>query len=74
MLPVRAQIEALHGFSAHADRNELIRWLRGMTSAPRCVFVTHGEPETAKGFAAEVTKEFGLKTRVPVYRDEVVLD
>jgi metallo-beta-lactamase family protein len=73
--PVRAQIEQLHGFSAHADRNELLRWLAGGNGlAPRRVFVTHGEPEAAAQFAATIRKERNWATTVPKYGEEAVLD
>ncbi|MDP2991193.1 MAG: MBL fold metallo-hydrolase [Kiritimatiellota bacterium] len=45
--PVRARVEQLHGFSAHADRQELLAWLKAFTQPPRHIFVTHGEAATA---------------------------
>lgn len=45
-LPLRANVEILNGYSAHADRNELHRWLkevRGKGPAPH-VHLVHGEP------------------------------
>jgi metallo-beta-lactamase family protein len=50
-VPVRAEVVALHGLSAHADADELIRWLHNFSS-PRMVFITHGEPTAAGGPAA----------------------
>jgi len=67
MLPVRAKIESIPGFSAHADRDELTRWLGGMQRAPRRVFVTHGEPEAAAAFAQHVGEHFGWDATVPGY-------
>jgi len=32
----------LSAFSAHADSNEIIRWLGGFRSAPRRTFIVHG--------------------------------
>jgi len=50
-VPVEARIAKINGFSAHGDRNELLRWLSGLQTAPRHVFVTHGEPAAASEFA-----------------------
>ena len=73
MFNVEAQIEKVNGFSAHADRNELLKWLRGLNSAPRKVFVTHGEPEAAESFTEFVTAETGWPAHCPEYQDTVDL-
>ena len=72
--PVKAKITQVHGFSAHADRSELLKWVSGLKAAPRRVFITHGEPESAKAFAALLEREKGWKTFVPEYKDTVELD
>jgi len=71
--PVRARIARVHGFSAHADREELFRWLLGLKKPPRGVFVTHGEPAAANSYAQHITDETGWSATVPAYKDEVVL-
>jgi len=72
--PVRARIVQIHGFSAHADRGELLRWISGLKRPPRHLFVTHGEPDVAATFADFLKKQTGWKISVPSYRDEVILD
>jgi len=72
--PIHARIIQIQGFSAHADRDELFRWLSGLKRAPKHVFVTHGEPETAKSFSNFLRGKMGWDTSVPKYRAEVLLD
>lgn len=72
--PVKARIVQLHGFSSHADRNELVWWLSGLKKAPRRIFVVHGEPEAARAFGEFVKRSKGWDTSVPKYGDEVLLD
>jgi metallo-beta-lactamase family protein len=72
--PVKARIAQLHGLSAHADRNELLRWLSALAAAPRKVFVTHGEPEAAEQFGEFLRQKTGWKVSVPEYKAEVVLE
>ncbi len=48
---VRAQIHAVNGFSAHADRNELLEWVASATGNLKGVFVVHGEEQAALAFA-----------------------
>jgi metallo-beta-lactamase family protein len=64
-IPVRASVIDLHGFSGHADVNEAMRWMAPLTEGPRCVFLTHGEPEAAEAMAARITRDRGWKTIVP---------
>ena len=73
MHTVRARIAQISGFSAHADRDELLRWLSGIQNPPRHVFVTHGEPEAAQHFAHLLAEQKGWETSVPSYQDEVIL-
>ncbi len=48
-IPVRARIYTINGFSAHADRDELLDWHRA-TGKPGTTFLVHGEPEVARKF------------------------
>ncbi len=72
--PVRARIAQIHGFSAHADRDELLRWLSGLKKAPKHVFVTHGESEVAESFGNFLRKKTGWDISIPDYLAEVELD
>jgi metallo-beta-lactamase family protein len=73
MRPVKAKIREIQGFSAHADRDELLRWLSSVKKDPRHVFVTHGEEKPAKSFAKLLHKEYDWKTSVPAYGDAIEL-
>jgi metallo-beta-lactamase family protein len=72
--PVRAKIAQIHGFSAHADRDELFKWISGLKSAPKHVFITHGESEAAQSFSIFLREKTGWNISVPEYREEVVLE
>jgi len=71
--PVRARIAQVHGFSAHADRDELFRWLSSLGSAPRRVFIVHGEPKAVRHFGQFLTEKTGWKVLRPIYGTEAVL-
>ncbi len=71
---VRAKIAQIQGFSAHADRNELFKWLSGLKKPPIRVFITHGEPETAQSFSIFLQEKTGWNISVPEYREEVMLE
>jgi metallo-beta-lactamase family protein len=73
-LPVRARVEKIEGFSAHADRDELLRWASGITQKPREVFVIHGEAPVAAAFGATLREKRGWNARVPAPGQAVDLD
>ena len=73
MHPVRAHIEKIDGFSAHADRDGLLAWLTDIRVPPRCVFVTHGEEKAATSFAKVLKDSTGWTVKVPQYKDTVEL-
>jgi metallo-beta-lactamase family protein len=72
--PIRARIAQVHGFSAHADQNELIKWLSSLTKPPRRVFITHGELDASKNLEGLIREGKGWETLVPRYRQQVILD
>jgi metallo-beta-lactamase family protein len=72
-VPVNCTVESIDGFSAHADWKGVIRWLRGLPSAPSMVFTTHGEPAAAEAMAEHIRQEFGWNVHVPSYGETVEL-
>lgn len=72
--PVKANIIQINGFSAHADQGELLKWLSGLQSSPRKVFVTHGEKEVAFKFADILREKFNWNVVIPEYLDEFYLN
>ncbi len=68
-VPVRAEICEMSGLSAHADKNELLRWCRSCVGMPGKVAVVHGEPESAKSFSATLARELGWNTVVPAFNE-----
>ena len=72
-IPVLAEVVSLGMFSAHADRDELMRWLGGFEAPPRMTFVTHGELEASDTFRHSITEKLGWAARVPEHGERVDL-
>jgi len=72
--PVNARIVRVNGFSAHADKEELLEWLSSLKRPPKRVFVVHGESESASHFADFIAEKTGWQVSVPAYQDQVVLN
>ncbi|MBI1734898.1 MAG: MBL fold metallo-hydrolase [Candidatus Rokubacteria bacterium] len=63
-VPVRAAIMTTDALSAHADRTDLLRWLRGFTRAPRATYAVHGEPDAAAALRDAIARELGWAAAV----------
>jgi len=64
-VPVRARVRNLEMLSAHADVDEILRWLHGFKAPPRMTFVTHGEPVAADALRHRIEEELGWPCTVP---------
>ncbi|RKJ78454.1 MBL fold metallo-hydrolase RNA specificity domain-containing protein [Pyramidobacter sp. CG50-2] len=69
---VNAQIHTIGGFSAHADRTDLLGWAERFRPTMPKFFVTHGEAEAAQSLA-EALKTRGFEALVPELDQEVAL-
>jgi metallo-beta-lactamase family protein len=72
-IPVRATVVTLDGFSAHGDRDEILRWLAGFRQPPREVYVVHGEPQAADSLAATLRARLGWNASVAEDRATIAL-
>jgi len=72
-VPVRAAIEQISGYSAHADYEEILAWLQGFSHPPKRTFVVHGEPESSAALAKKLGRA-GFNPHVPEYLETVDLD
>jgi metallo-beta-lactamase family protein len=57
---VRARIERLHGFSGHADGEELRGWLRSLVGPIKRAFVVHGD-DLAVAMMVTILREEGVR-------------
>jgi metallo-beta-lactamase family protein len=71
--PVKARVVQIQGFSAHADKEELLQWLGSLKKPPRRLFVVHGEASSAAHFGQYLRKNTGWDVVVPNYQDEAIL-
>jgi metallo-beta-lactamase family protein len=72
-VPVRARVVTLDGFSAHADREEILRWLAGFRRPPRRTFLVHGEPAATESLAATIRERLGWRVDLPMEGQTIVV-
>lgn len=70
---LRAQVETLHALSAHADQNELLKWMKPMAGSLKKIFLVHGEPEGAAALEKAIRAEYGVETLVPGWGESFAL-
>jgi metallo-beta-lactamase family protein len=58
--------------SAHADANEILRWLTGFTKAPSMTY-RHGEPAAAEALQARIVEERGWPVHIARHKERVEL-
>ena len=64
-VPVKARISQISGFSAHADRDNLVGWLEQMEEKPARIFLVHGEPKALSAFHSHLASlEYDAKVAV----------
>jgi metallo-beta-lactamase family protein len=71
---VRARVESIEGFSAHADQAGLLDWFGRLGGLPRSTYVVHGEERVAVEFAERLQERFGAKAQAPRHGQSVDLD
>ena len=68
-VPLRARVEVLNGYSAHADRTELTRWLDTVCATRKApTYLVHGEPPAQEALADRLRRK-GYDISVPAAGD-----
>lgn len=73
MIPVKAKIKTIDGFSAHADQSEILRWLGNFEKAPRKTYVVHGEPGASAVLADLIKDKLNWNVAVAKFGEKAAL-
>ena len=68
---VKARVETLGGFSAHAGQSQLMTWYKGFHQRPGLVLV-HGELEALQALATRVAEECAIDALIPATGESIV--
>jgi len=72
-IPVAARIERIDSMSAHADANEIMRWLSLFSRPPSMTYVVHGESVALEALRARVQSQLQWPVHVARYEERVEL-
>ena len=73
-IPVHAHIAKVESMSAHADSQEIVRWLGGFRRPPTMTFLVHGELDAMTALQAAITAKLGWPTLMPQHEQSVPLE
>lgn len=68
---LKAEVQTLHSFSAHADRLELFRYARD--AKPKKIFLVHGEQSQRESFARLLQEQLHMDVSLPANGEVVDL-
>jgi metallo-beta-lactamase family protein len=69
---LKCQVRTIHGLSAHADGDELLRFLRPTLTGSTEFYVVHGEVDQAEGFAQRLLGHGAAAATVPAMETSVI--
>ncbi len=70
-IEVKAKVEVIGAYSAHADQQKLMRWVMSGRKPPKKVILNHGEPHAQDTLASHLREDFGLDVVIPAYGETV---
>lgn len=70
---VRARVEVINGYSAHADQAGLLEWALALKGRLKKVFLVHGEPEPANALAEKLRQGGIREVYCPVLHESATL-
>ena len=69
---VKAKVFTIGGFSAHADQEDLLKWVSHFESNPT-VFAVHGETSASEILGQKIQEQFHLNVHVPKWKERLIL-
>lgn len=72
-ISVRCRIEAIGGYSAHADQIQLLKWLEQLRGSVKKVFVVQGEEEEATALSQKARDSLAIDAEVPSDNESVII-
>jgi metallo-beta-lactamase family protein len=72
-VPLRATVEFMRHYSAHADWKDLIDLFQYLERPPRTIFLVHGAPKALEGLKGRLEKLKRWKVEIPTHKSCYVL-
>ncbi|MFH1455625.1 MAG: beta-CASP ribonuclease aCPSF1 [archaeon] len=73
LLKVKMAVHAIHGFTGHSSRTQLMNWVKNLQPRPRRIIVNHGESSKCLELASGIHKANKIETNAPRNLDAIRL-
>lgn len=74
VVKIKGKVTYLHGFSAHADQDDLLAWLARYNSPKlKQIMLVHAEPERSEVFKETIEKSYEAKILMPEWKEKVTI-
>lgn len=73
LVPIKAEVANLPMLSAHADANEIMRWLSGFREPPKHSYIVHGEPNASDALRTRIIGELGWNCSTSAVNEQQAL-
>ncbi len=70
---VKAHVESIGAYSAHADQKKLLSWVQNAAGKPKKIFCNHGDEDAAIALAEKMKETLGIEATAPKYLDKVTI-
>jgi metallo-beta-lactamase family protein len=70
LISIKADVHSIDGFSSHADKDELLIWLKKFDRSPSKIFLNHGEPESLESLRDTILNQFETTVVIPEYLEK----
>ncbi len=72
-IEVRANIDVIGAYSAHADQVKLLKWVSSARKLPKKIYLNHGEPHASGVLADKIREQFAIDVAIPAFGDSFSL-
>lgn len=72
-IDIRAEVDELSMLSAHADVDELVRWMSGFGRPPLKTYIVHGEAGGSIGLSERIDRDLGWSWHIPAMGERTEL-
>jgi len=69
--PVRATIKSIESLSAHADQNDLLKWMNAIKNTPEEVYLIHGEADASDTLRLKIKDTYDWRVSIPKLYDTI---
>jgi len=72
-IEVKARVESIGAYSAHADQRQLVNWVHASAHLPGHIYCTHGEEQASAALASRLHEDLGVTVDVPRFEETITV-